>query len=340
MSYKTEGLFDAAVLCCPVCRHNLQLELHTLCCMRCNIAYTIIDGIPALLADSSLNTQLDHLDYDKHHGITDNSQKTLYHMWETVLDEYATGGGSTLELGCGTGQLTATMVNMSRVSSIYATDISQQFLQMTKKNIDVTTKSVFYYACDANHLPFVDNTFDLIVANSVLHHLLDYPRVLQQCLALLKPGGSVIFFEPVLQGKIMVAFLADLMLRIHRNTGHGTLTEQDCQKIERMIKHISKSRTVGSNLETLAQMEDKYVFDIHELKALALQSGFSEAFYRNNPAQDGRFRFNLHQHLCMAGIDEHKISEFRFLMNSAQEMLIEMLPNDLYTPMGFFVFRK
>ena len=48
--------------------------------MRCNIAYTIIDGIPALLADSSLNTQLDHLDYDKHHGITDNSQNALSHV--------------------------------------------------------------------------------------------------------------------------------------------------------------------------------------------------------------------------------------------------------------------
>lgn len=332
--------FDPDILCCPGCWQHLQHANNALYCTACNRAFPIHAGIPVLLTDPSLGTHLDHLDYDDHHGITDSSQKTLQQMWQTVFDEQGITGGTALEIGCGTGQLTAALAAMPRITRIHATDISQPFLHMTQTAIGETSTSVFYYACDANHLPFADGQVDLVVANSVLHHLLDYPRVLQQCVRLLKPGGAAVFFEPVLQGKIMVAFLADLILRIHRKTGYGSLTEEDRNKIERMIRHITKARTLGNDRDKLAQMEDKYVFDLHELQSTALDAGFSAAFHRNNQAQDGHYRFNLHQHLRMAGIAEEKLADFRFLTNAAHDMLIEMIPRDLHTPMGFFIFRR
>ncbi len=333
-------LFDLALLCCPACQQSLTHDDNTLHCQQCGARYGIHDGMPVLLTNTDTTTKLDTLDYDDHHGISDSSLTVIHTMWKTVLDENRILGGNVLEIGCGTGQLTATLAAMPTVKTIHATDISLDFLRMTKNRVSSPQSAVYYYACDANQLPFTANTFDLIVANSVLHHLLDYPRVLQQCARLLKPGGAAVFFEPVLQGKIMVAFLADLMLRIHSKTGYGSLTEEDRNKIDRMVRHITKARHIGNDRELLSMMEDKFVFDLHELQSLALQSGFSTATHRNNPAQDGNYRFNLHQHLSMAGIEDHKITEFRFLMNAAHEMLIEMIPKDLMTPMGFFVFRK
>lgn len=333
-------LFDPELVCCPACFQKLSYRNDELTCSECKRYYPVIEGIPVLLDDPLLDTKLDQLDYDDHHGITDNSRQTILSMWQTVFLENAISGNAVLEIGCGTGQLTVALANLPSIQTIHATDISQQFLKMTQNTVGDSASPVFYYACDANHLPFSDNQFDLIVANSVLHHLLDFPEVLKQCVRILKPGGCAVFFEPVLQGKIMVAFLADLMLRIHRKTGYGTLTEEDCNKIERMVKHITKSRDVGDDRNKLALMEDKYVFDLHDLQTAALNAGFSTTAHRNNPAQDNNYRFNLHQHLRMAGIDENKLKDFRFLTNAAHDMLIEMIPRDLVTPMGFFIFRK
>jgi ubiquinone/menaquinone biosynthesis C-methylase UbiE len=334
---------DMSLLCCPRCLQGLQAQHDTLQdslqCAACGQLFPVLDDIPHLLLDDSPVTHLSHDDYDEHHDITDNMHQTVQRMWETVFQENHLPLSRVLELGCGTGQLTSALAALPDVQQLHSTDISPTFLHMTRQLIGASSKTTFY-ACDANHLAFADNRFDLVVGNSVLHHFLDYPAVLKRCHALLKPGGAAVFFEPVLQGKIMVAFLASLMLRIARKTGYGALTPEDEKKIETLVRHITKSKEFNQQPDKLAGMEDKYVFDLHELKATGMDAGFRDVIHRNNPAQDGHFRFNLHQHLSMAGITDDKIAAYRFLLNAAHELLIEMTPRDLFTPMGFFVFRK
>ena len=333
--------FDLDILRCPACRSGqLVLQAQSLTCTCCDRRYAIVDGIPLLLQDVAVTTRLAHDDYDEHHEITDDNRAVIHNMWQTVFSEYGVTGGDVLEIGCGSGQLTRALVGMPALRRIHATDISRDFLALTQAHLQPYTDKIAYYACDANHLPFQPGVFDVVVGHSVLHHLLDYPLVLQQAAALLRPGGCAVFFEPVLQGKVMVAFLADLMLRIHAKTGYGNLDAQDCEKIRVMLRHITKHKDVGDDRAKLAAMEDKYIFDIHAFKALALEQGFVSAAYRNNPTQDGMFRYNLSQHLRMAGIDEEKISDFRFLLNAVKEMIIDMTPSDLITPMGFFVLQR
>lgn len=326
-------------LCCPLCRGPFQWREESLVCSDCSRVYPVRAGIPCLLDTGAANTRLDQQAYDQHHDIDDECRETVGQMWHMVFNEYGVGGGDVLEVGCGTGQLTQALLKCDRVRRVYATDISPEFLEITRAHVG-ESPHVRFYACDANRLPFCDNTLDLVVGHSVLHHLLDYPAVLRQAAQLLRPGGCAIFFEPVLQGKIMVAFLASLMLRIHGKTGYGRLSPEDCDKLTVMIRHITKHREFGQDRAKLAKMEDKYIFDAHELLALARDCGFAESSYRNNPTQDAQFRYNLSQHLRMQGIDEDKLADFRFLLNAAKEMLIDMLPNDRYTPMGFFILRK
>lgn len=332
---------DIAVelLCCPCCRASLAPGAGGLQCLACQRRYPIADGIPQLLADPTVQTRLDEAAYDAHHDIDEAGCETVTAMWQTVFAEQGVGGGEVLEIGCGSGQLTQALVAAPGDTRVHATDISPSFLAMAHARA-LRPVGLRLYACDAHQLPFRDGIFDLVVGHSVLHHLLDYPAVLRQASQLLRPGGCAIFFEPVLQGKIMVAFLASLMVRIHQKTGYGELTHEDCQKIGVMVRHITKQKEWGNDPARLASMEDKYVFDLHALLALARDCGFSSAQHRNNPAQDAVFRYNLNQHLRMAGIAEEKLADFRFLLNAAKELFIDMLPNDRYTPMGFFIFRK
>ena len=55
--------------------------------------------------------------------------------------------------------------------------------------------------------------------------VIDYRKIIHDIAGLLRPGGMAIFYEPVLQGKILVAFMADLMRRIENNTKWGVLDD-------------------------------------------------------------------------------------------------------------------
>ncbi|MGH9559828.1 MAG: class I SAM-dependent methyltransferase, partial [Terracidiphilus sp.] len=51
---------------------------------------------------------------------------------------------------------------------------------------------VEFQVADANALPFPDATFDLVVCNSVLHHMAEPERLLAEMARLVKPRGAVL----------------------------------------------------------------------------------------------------------------------------------------------------
>ncbi len=46
---------------------------------------------------------------------------------------------------------------------------------------------------DAEHLPFEDESFDLVLGHAVLHHIPDLPRAFAEFERVLAPGGTVLF---------------------------------------------------------------------------------------------------------------------------------------------------
>lgn len=48
----------------------------------------------------------------------------------------------------------------------------------------------------SEHLPYPDNSFDVIVLNEVIEHVADDARTIAECVRVLRPGGRVIIFAP------------------------------------------------------------------------------------------------------------------------------------------------
>ena len=120
----------------------------------------------------------------------------------------------------------------------------------------------------------------------------------------------------------------------------GVLDQKDDARINHMTRHIMKGHWIGDDRERLSKIEDKYVFDINEMRALALDAGFKGMDHSNLDMPEKGYKHYFDQHLLMEGIPPAKIQKFAFIPASFIATIGTMTPGDVATPMGYFAFRK
>ncbi len=97
-----------------------------------------------------------------------------------------------LELGCGRGDFW--FLNRKRIPSgwqVMLTDLSSGMLNATQAHLGEDSKRYSYLEVDAQTIPFEDNMFDAVFANSMLYHVPDRPTALGEISRVLKPGGQL-----------------------------------------------------------------------------------------------------------------------------------------------------
>jgi tRNA (cmo5U34)-methyltransferase len=101
-----------------------------------------------------------------------------------------------LDLGCGTGNLTAAILHHFPTAEIHALDISADILSECKNRFKENT-NIIYHQHDFSTLNFPENHFDFIVSSIAIHHVKDDEKrkLYQQILALLKPNGLFEFAD-------------------------------------------------------------------------------------------------------------------------------------------------
>jgi SAM-dependent methyltransferase len=97
-----------------------------------------------------------------------------------------------LDYGCYDGWMTPRYLKM-KPRSITGLDISETAIAQATASHGDNGK---FYAGDAHRMPFPDESFDLVVGRSILHHL-DLKLALEEIRRVLRPGGSAIFMEPL-----------------------------------------------------------------------------------------------------------------------------------------------
>lgn len=110
---------------------------------------------------------------------------------EQWIDELALGDGDrVLEVGSGTGALTSQMSDCGyRVTGL---DLSQAMIRRANKNHPYLD----FRLGDATSLPYDDDTFDAVVAASVVNVVANAKQVLSEMRRVCKPGGIVSVLVP------------------------------------------------------------------------------------------------------------------------------------------------
>lgn len=108
------------------------------------------------------------------------------------LDALAGRSGKLLEIGCGAGRNLRAFAHYRPDLELHGTDISKTALQEAWE----AGGPIIYQLGDALHLPYADNSFDIVVLFDLLEHVPDVEKAVAEVARVLKPGGVFHGFVP------------------------------------------------------------------------------------------------------------------------------------------------
>jgi tRNA (cmo5U34)-methyltransferase len=117
----------------------------------------------------------------------------MLELVSAVAARYLSPGGKLLDIGCGAGNFTLSVLARTAPLDCTLVDLSRPMLDRAAERVSAATSgSVATIQSDMRTLAFDEATFDLILAGAVLHHLredADWRQMFARLYRWLKPGG-------------------------------------------------------------------------------------------------------------------------------------------------------
>jgi ubiquinone/menaquinone biosynthesis C-methylase UbiE len=189
--------------------------------------------------------------------------------------------GPMLEIGCGTGRLSLSIVLAADSREILITDPSPAFCQITVRKLAALSRDLgnvkvaVLTAEDVSKLP--KSTFSAIFLRSTLHHVLDVKRFLVECSQILAPGGMLLFEEPCTEGYLLMGAITQLMPAVLVSKG-----------VVLSAKHLADIRTFADTMMFYARRdidksaaEDKHLFRPDEIGRICRGCNMQLEFFPN-----------------------------------------------------------
>jgi demethylmenaquinone methyltransferase/2-methoxy-6-polyprenyl-1,4-benzoquinol methylase len=185
----------------------------------------------------------------------------IHRLWKRVTIEMSgvRPGHSVLDIAGGTGDLAA---KFSRIvgpeGTVVLADINDSMLKVGRDRLvdRGITNNVRFSQADAQHLPFPDNTFDVITIAFGLRNVTDKDMALRSMLRVLKPGGKLLVLEfskppNALLSKIYDGYSFSILPKL------GKLFANDADSYQ----YLAESIRMHPNQETLQGMMDNAGFE-------------------------------------------------------------------------------
>lgn len=106
-----------------------------------------------------------------------------------------------LDYGCGDGE-TSQQLLADGARHVYGLDLSDKAIEIARRR---GLRNASFEVGDAHHLPWADQSFDVVVGRAILHHL-DLPVAMRELARVLRPGGDLFFVEPLYHNPLAALF--------------------------------------------------------------------------------------------------------------------------------------
>ncbi len=234
-----------SILKCPQCGGPLKIAHEKLVCSACNAVYPVEGGIPALLPSVEPSEAISQFDYLTHYkqdseqfdyferrgGATAHSERRLREYIQSFVPQDAT---SILDVGCGSAWVAKAYQN----SGTFVCSLDISAVNPRKAIERYPFADHVGVAADTYHLPFMDGSFDCIIAAEIIEHVPDPKAFADQLMRVLRPGGTVIVSTPFKEKLVF-----EQCIHCHQQTPHNAhLHSWDEGKLRSLFR-LSSART-------------------------------------------------------------------------------------------------
>jgi ubiquinone/menaquinone biosynthesis C-methylase UbiE len=108
--------------------------------------------------------------------------------------ELGTTNATVLDAGTGTARIPILIAQQRPQWQIIGIDMAESMLQLGKEKVEEAglKKQIILEFVDAKNLPYQDGQFDMVISNSLFHHLPNPLPFLQEVKRVLKPQGGIL----------------------------------------------------------------------------------------------------------------------------------------------------
>ena len=105
--------------------------------------------------------------------------------------------GEMLEIGAGSGAMTAQLLASRPELRAVATDFDPRMVEVERRNLAPFGDRGTAQEADATALPFEDQSFDLVLSCGMLHHVGHWSTAVAEAVRVLRPGGRLAGYDLV-----------------------------------------------------------------------------------------------------------------------------------------------
>ncbi|MDY3114939.1 MAG: bifunctional demethylmenaquinone methyltransferase/2-methoxy-6-polyprenyl-1,4-benzoquinol methylase UbiE [Sutterella sp.] len=121
----------------------------------------------------------------------------LHRLWkrQCIHAAQVTAGKKVLDIASGTCDLAMKFARLAGDNNVVASDINHEMLAIGKKRIEHEGLKCYTVEADAEHLPFQEETFDVITVSFGIRNMTHKDQALREMFRVLKPEGRLVVLE-------------------------------------------------------------------------------------------------------------------------------------------------
>jgi ubiquinone/menaquinone biosynthesis C-methylase UbiE len=151
--------------------------------------------------------------------------------------------GRAIDIGTGPGQIVVKLARRLTRWKFVGVDRSPGMIAQANENLASAGSElagrVEFQVADGNGLPFAEKSFDLILCNSVLHHLAQPEKLFAEIARLARPGAAILLRDLRRPGRLAYPFhvrwhgrnYSGEMLRLYRDSVRAAYTLPELQRM-------------------------------------------------------------------------------------------------------------